>query len=389
MSNTIGAVIAGGDFQALGVLRTLARKSIPVILLDHELGISRFSKYQKKFCKSPNPSNPDIYVDFLIRTAIKERIEGWVIYPNSDLIVYILSRYRERLENYYRIPTPCWDVIRNLYIKRETYEIAEKNGISIPKTYNKYSLGLLLEEDLRYPVIIKPSIRDHFYPRFKTKAFRVNNKEELIKIYKRVNQTITSDEILVQDFIPGGPRNLYSYCPFFKNGKVIAGLAANRTRQHPMEFGHASTYVELVDIPELKSVAEKFLNLINYYGIAEVEFMRDPRDNQYKLLEVNPRIWGWHTLAIAAGVDLPYFLYQDLLGEDMDVPFSLNHVKWVRLITDIPTSFREIMKGNMGIGDYIASMKGKKTEPVLSLKDPLPFIAEIALLPYLWAKKGF
>ncbi len=389
LSNGIGAVIAGGDFQALGLLRTLAMKSIPILLLDHELGISRFSKYQKKFYKSPNPSNSDTYVDFLIRISKKERIEGWVIYPNSDLIVCILSRYKERLENYFRIPTPCWEVIRNVYIKRNTYEIAEQNGIPVPKIYNRYSLEQLLEEDLRYPVVIKPSIRDHFFPVFKLKAFRVNNKEELIKIYKRVNQIITSDEIIVQDFIPGGPKNLYSYCPFFKNGKVIAGLAARRGRQHPMEFGHASTYAELVDIPELRSTAEKFLKLINFYGIAEVEFMRDPRDSQYKLLEVNPRIWGWHTLAIAAGIDLPYFLYQDLLGKDLDVPFSLNHVKWVRLITDIPTSFYEIIKGNLGMGDYIASMKGKKIEAVFSHKDPFPFIAEIALLPYLWAKKGF
>lgn len=389
MANRIGAIIAGGDFQALGVLRTLAQKGIPVIVLDNVLCISRYSRFCKKFYRSPDPLESDNYVDFLIQLVKKEGIQGWVIYPNSDLTVYILSRYKKTLENYYRIPTPRWDVIRNVYIKRETYQIAEKNGIPIPKLYDKYSLGQLLEEDLRYPVVIKPSIRDHFYPWFKIKAFRVNNKEELIKTYKPVNRIIASDEILVQDFIPGGPKNLYSFCPFFKNGKAIIGVAGKRTRQHPMEFGHASTYVELVDIPELRSIAEKFLSLIDYYGIAEVEFMRDPRDNQYKLLEVNPRVWGWHTLAIAAGVDLPYFLYQDLLGERIKVTFSNYHTKWVRLITDIPTAFLEIMKGNVSMGEYIASMKGKKTDAVLSIKDPLPFLAELALLPYLWAKKGF
>jgi predicted ATP-grasp superfamily ATP-dependent carboligase len=129
--------------------------------------------------------------------------------------------------------------------------------------------------------------------------------------------------------------------------------------------------------------------LINYYGIAEVEFMRDPRDNQYKLLEVNPRVWGWHSLAIAAGVDLPYLLYKDLLGERIDVPLSNNHLKWIRLTTDIPTAYYEIIRGNMTLKDYIATVKGKKTEAVFSLKDPLPFFVEIVLLPYLWAKRGF
>lgn len=34
MSKKIGAIITGGDFQGLGVLRTLAKKDIPIILLD-------------------------------------------------------------------------------------------------------------------------------------------------------------------------------------------------------------------------------------------------------------------------------------------------------------------------------------------------------------------
>ncbi len=246
-----------------------------------------------------------------------------------------------------------------------------------------------MDSNLSYPLVIKPSIRDHFFPLTGIKAFRVNTKEELKKTYQRVHKVIGPEEILVQDFIPGGPENLYSFCPFIKNGKVITGVAARRARQHPMDFGHASTYVELVDIPELRAISEKFLGLIDFYGIAEVEFMRDPRDHKYKLLEVNPRVWGWHTLAIAAGVDLPYLLYLDMIGEDIEVPSSIKQMKWVRLITDVPTAFIEIVRGNIRLRDYISSMKGKKEEAVFSLRDPLPFLAEIALAPYLWQKRGF
>lgn len=236
MPDKIGAVITGGDFQGLGVLRTLARKNIPIILLDHELCISRYSKYKKKFYKSPDPSETDAYVDFLINIAKKEGIEGWVIYPNSDLTVGVLSQHRETLKGYYRIPTPSWDVIQNIYFKKKTYEVAQKNGIPIPKLYERYDLEQLLEEDIEYPVIIKPSVRDNFFPKFRKKAFRINNEKELIKTYERVNRVIDSDEILIQDFIPGGPKNLYSYCPFIRNGKVITGIAGKRKRQHPMEF---------------------------------------------------------------------------------------------------------------------------------------------------------
>jgi predicted ATP-grasp superfamily ATP-dependent carboligase len=238
-------------------------------------------------------------------------------------------------------------------------------------------------------VVIKPSIRDHFYNKTKIKAFLINNRDELKKIYNKVSFVIDPSEILIQDFIPGGPKQLYSFCPFFKEGMVVTSIMARRARQHPMDFGHATTFAELVDIPEMQSIAEKFLTLIGYYGIGEVEFMQDPRDGKFKLIEVNARPWGWHTLAIAAAVDLPYLLYQDMVGEKIVMPAPLKNMKWVRSITDIPTVFAEIIKGNMKFSDYLKSMKGKKEFAVFSLDDPLPFFMEIAMSPYLWSKKGF
>ena len=389
MTNKPGAVITGGDFQGLGVLRTLGRKGIPVIVLDSDHCIGQYSRFKKKFLKSPHPSQNESYVQFLIDLAKSEKIYGWVIFPNSDEAVYVLSKYKEVLGEFYRIPTPCWEVIQNVYIKEKTYQFAEKHGIPIPKTFYPKNVSELLALDLPFPAVIKPSIRDHFYNQIKIKAFKINNKEDLIKTYKWVCSIIDPSEVIVQDFIPGGPKNLYSFCPFMKDSKVLASIMARRTRQHPMDFGHASTFVELVDIPEMKRIGEKFLQLINFYGIAEVEFMRDPRDNQFKLLEVNPRVWGWHSLAIGAGVDFPYLLYQDMIGEKVEVSLPLNHLKWVRLTTDIPTVFLEIFKGKMKLSEYITSMKGKKKDAVLSLTDPLPFIAEVALIPYLWRKRGF
>ena len=389
MTEKVGAVITGGDFQALGVLRTLARRDIPVILLDSDHCITRYSRFKKRFFKSPPPSETGSYVSFLVDLAKREKIHGWVIFPNSDEAVYALSKNKDILEEFYKIPTPLWETIRNVYIKKNTYQLAEKNGIPVPKTYYPENLEELIEWDLHFPVVIKPSIRDNFYSKVKIKAFRINNKNELIKTYQRVCSIIDPSEVLVQEFIPGGANQLYSFCPFFKNAKTVCAITARRARQHPMDFGQASTFAEIVDVPELASISEKFLSLIGYYGIAEVEFMKDPRNGKYKLLEINPRVWGWHTLAIGAGVDLPYLLYQDMIGEEIKVQRPSNHIRWVRLLTDIPTAFAEIAKGNMRISDYVASMKGKKEFAVFCLDDPLPFVLEMAMIPYLWKKRGF
>ena len=278
MSVKIGAVITGGDFQGLGAIRTLAKKDIPIILLDSDYCISRFSRYKKKYVKAPDPSKAESYCNFLIDVAKKEKINNWVIFPNSDETVYVLSKYKDILKEYFRIPTPGWEVIQNVYIKKNTYQIAEKNNIHIPKTYYPVNIEELLELKLNFPLVIKPSIRDHFYNKVKIKAFRIKNREELVEKFRFVSSIIEPSEVLVQELIPGGPDNLYSFCPFFKNGKVITSIMARRTRQHPMDFVHASTFAELVEEPEMYEISEKFLKLINYYGLGEVEYMKDHRD---------------------------------------------------------------------------------------------------------------
>ena len=53
---------------------------------------------------------------------------------------------------------------------------------------------------------------------------------------------------------------------------------------------------------------------LGFHGLSQVEFKRDARDGAYRLMEVNPRLWQWHGLAAACGVDLPRIAYWDLLG---------------------------------------------------------------------------
>ena len=108
---------------------------------------------------------PSITLDEQMRVypivlAKKKKIKGWVIFPNNDDAVYVLSRYKNALSEYYRIPTPSWDVIKNIHIKKNTYQLAEKHGIPIPKTYYPRDLQELLAWDLEFPLVIKPSIKE-------------------------------------------------------------------------------------------------------------------------------------------------------------------------------------------------------------------------------------
>src|SRR5207244_4418476 len=151
------------------------------------------------------------------------------------------------------------------------------------------------------------------------------------------------EQILLQQIIPGDGRRQISYCAFFRDGKAHSSLIACRARQHPREFGRAATYVESIDLPEVEQLSVRFLKAIDYYGLVEVEFKQDPRDGEYKLLDVNARTWGFHSLGLAAGVDFAYLQYADQVGEFVEPARGKAGVGWLRLITDVPTAMSDII----------------------------------------------
>ena len=73
--------------------------------------------------------------------------------------------------------------------------------------------------------------------------------------------------------------------------------------------------------------------------------MRDRRDGLLKLLDVNPRVWGWHSLCQRAGVDFPYLAYGFARAEPVPPATAQPGVRWLRLSTDLPTSLSEIARG--------------------------------------------
>lgn len=388
-NSQIGAVILGGDFQGLGIIRCLQEHNVPVFVVDYEFGIAKYSRFVKRSVYEPKLLDENYFTDFLIGLAQKHNLKGWVLYATKDEMLKIISMNLSKLLEWFKVPLPGWNVVQKFYFKEQTYKIAHSIGIPIPKIYDHLSINDLLSQNLKFPLVLKPSFKEKYYPVTKKKAIRVNNIDELKKEYSEMNAIIDTSEIVVQEMIEGGTKNLFSYATYFDGEKSIGGMTAVRLRQHPMDFGHATTYAVSVNKPELFDMGNKILKAIGYRGIAEVEFMWDDREKVFKFIEINGRFWGWHTLAREAGINFPYILYKHMLGQVITAKEAEINAKWVRLLTDLPTVFQEIIKGRFTLKEYFYSMKGKKRFAVFSINDPLPFFIEILLIPYLWIKRGF
>lgn len=384
-----GAVVIGGDYQGLAIVRSLGGRGIPICVLDDEHSISRFSRYTKFGIRVPDLRDESATIETLKSVGKQLNLKGWVLFATRDEIVAALSRHRASLAEFFRVPTPAWDTIQWMWDKRNTYKLARDLKIPIPESWVPDNPDDVEKITTPFPLALKPAIKEHFVYTTRVKAWRANNKTELRELLQRADSVSAPGETIVQDLIPGDGRHQFGYCAFFKDGKAVGSMVTRRRRQHPHEFGRASTYVETIDLPALESLSERFLREINYYGLVEVEFKLDPRDGQFKLLDVNPRTWGYHSLGVSAGVDFPYLLYRDQIGVPTEPCRAKPGVSWIRLLTDFPTGVMDVGSGRLTLKEYIGSLRNFDTEAVFSRKDPMPGIVECALLPYLAMRRGF
>jgi predicted ATP-grasp superfamily ATP-dependent carboligase len=385
----LGAVIVGGDFHGLGIARSLGRHGVPVCIVDDEYSIGRFSKYTTLSVAAPNLRDADATVTFLIDTGLRLNLQGWVLFPTRDEHVAAFARHRDDLSKVFRVPTPAWDVVKWAWDKWNTYCLAQKLGIPIPRTWRPANLDDIDKIDAEFPLGVKPAVKEDFFYATKAKAWRAESRDQLKSLFAKASGHVGSNAVLVQEIIPGDGRCQFSSCMFFKDGQAVGNMAAQRWRQHPPEFGRAATFVESLELPEIDELTLCFLRAINYYGLAEVEYKLDPRDGKFKLLDVNVRTWGFHSLGAAAGVDFSYLLYADQVGETVARCHGRPGVGWIRMVTDLPTSVGGIFGGRLTVGAYLKSLKNFETESVFSREDILPSLAEIVLIPYLTAKRGF
>jgi len=388
-AHEVGAVVIGGDFQGLGIVRSLGHHQVPVGLIDNEASIARFSRYASFAERVSAFGDAARTVEILLDLARKRDLQGWVLYPTRDETVAAISEFKTELEKVYRVPTACWNTIKNIWDKRNTYDLAERLGIPAPRTHRIRDKKDLDHLDVIFPVAIKPAIKEHFVYETSVKAWRANNRAELKEFFDRASQFMPVEELLIQDLIPGDGSNQYSYCAFFKQGQAISKLVACRRRQHPIEFGKSSTYVESIELPLLEEYSERFLRAIDYYGLVELEYKYDTRDGQYYLLDVNGRTWGYHTIGRRAGVDFPYLLFLDQLNKPVEQSRGRSGIRWIRLVTDLPVGLLGILQGKLHTGAYLRSLREFDEEAVFSRDDPIPGLVEIALIPYLAIKRGF
>ena len=336
------AVVDVGWVNGLAAIRSLGRAGIRVLAVDHRPSALGFrSKYAERFV-SPDPFEDEHrFVNFI------RALGDVVVFPTHDDSLNAIARYADDLE--VRAPFPAWDVLERVQSKRVQLETAQAAGLDIPQL-----------DPGAFPVIVKPDRSVEFKRRYRRQAFRCETQAELDDALAK------ADEFgpIVQDFIPGGDETLYTVGSYISRDRSVLGTFCGRKlRQTPRGIGTCRVG-EAVWEQDAVDAALELLRAFDFHGLSQVEFKRDPRDGRFKLMEINPRLWQWHGLATACGVDLPRIAYADLVG-DAPPPAQMNgHGKrWA--ITLLP-------------GERPTPQRPPYVDAVFAVDDPKPGLVHLA-----------
>lgn len=370
-----GALILGGAHVSIALARSLGRQGIPVWLLANH-PIARFSRYVRRSFPWPGGDHPEA-LPALLDIAARHDLRGWVLLPTGDQDMRMVAENHAALSAHFRMLTPDWETARWMFDKRLTYRRAAELGIDRPWTVVPQGAEDLAAIDCPFPVILKPAYRWGDDAFTLAKAWRANDREALLSLYKEAAALIGAEAVLLQECIEGAGDTQYSYAGVWKDGVALAALVARRTRQHPIDFGRSSTFVESIVQDEIEDAACRFLRSLNYSGVAEVEFKYDARERRYKLLDVNSRFWTWHGIGARAGTDFGHLAWRAALDMEIAPCSARAGVAWLHGSRDLVAAWQEMRAGRLTLGRYLKGLAQPIVFANLALDDPMPALAEI------------
>ncbi|MFM7272758.1 MAG: ATP-grasp domain-containing protein, partial [Gammaproteobacteria bacterium] len=230
----------------------------------------------------------------------------------------LVLKHRAALPASCVMPFTDLQTLMRLSHKGELVRLAARVGVKCPDTRffeNASELDPASVTD--YPAVLKPCLsRIDLGTKWLNTAVRiVHNRQELTSALGS-RPEFRSHPFMLQSFIPGTGAGVFA---LYDRGREVATFAHRRLREKPPAGGVSVLSESAEPVPAALASARKLLGAVDWHGVAMVE-MRVAHDGTPYLMEVNTRLWGSLQLAIDAGVDFPWLLYQVANNQEPVVP---------------------------------------------------------------------
>ena len=320
------------------------------------------------------------YRDALLGLAARPDVK--TIVPIRPEDTYVFSKYEDEFEEYVSLVTPPMDVLRRAHDRILLAEAAERAGVPIPETR-------LMEEvdDWSEELIIKSRynlLADEYVD-------CEPNRSEIVKTVKHLRPGETPDfaairgemkhDPIVQAFVP--IEDEYMFAGLYDHGEPLATFQHKQIRGNSYTGG-GGVYRESCYIEELERVARDLLAELNWHGLACIEYMQDAETGEFKITEINPRMWQSLPATVRMGADFPwwYWLQANGRADEIEPGYELgvgSHLLYGELgyflsILNEESPLVEKPKLRHAAWEILASCYEQPNFDYLRLDDPGPFV---------------
>lgn len=318
-------VVLGSDINTYTMARSyyeLFHKKVKVIGKE-EMKFTKDSNildisYDEKLRESAG------FVNCLVNYAKAKKAKNKILLiPTHDIYLKLMALNKKLLEKYYIFNIPSLEIAQAFLDKESFYTKYKDMGLIFPKTFFfDCKKEKKAKVDMPFPIIIKPSNgieynKNHFVGR--AKVYKVKNQAEMDEVITRIIKSGYKGKLILQELVLGDDSTLFD-CLFYVSKKkkpVLCTFAQIGLQERdPLMVGNCTVlingYSQYKGVKEVIDNIKHFLEKIGYQGYAEIDLKYDLKDQQFKVLEINPRQGRCAYYLTATGNNLIKILIDDL-----------------------------------------------------------------------------
>lgn len=295
----------------------------------------------------------------------------------SDGQARFLAAHADVLAGAFRFQTNRRELVAVLTNKQRLHELCVRLGIPTPRSYfpaHREELADLMPQ-LRFPVLLK-GIHTRAVERRTGRAMALaTTASHLRELYDDM-EVDGRRTVMVQEHISGKAETRWMFNGYFdRSRKCLFAITGLKLRENPISGGSASL-AECRWNERLATEASEFLGAVGYHGPVDMDYRYDPRTDEYRLLDVNPRMGAaFRTFVDEQGWDVARVMYADLDGIDVVTGAPREGRRWLVESSDVVASLSYARAGQLGLRSWLRSFRDVEELAWFSRDDPRPLLS--------------
>jgi D-aspartate ligase len=362
----------------VAAIRTLGRLGVPVYAITEDrLTPAALSRYcTGRFVWRVSGREEPGYLARRLCEVGQRLGRRAVVVPVDDEAAVLVAEYADELSEYFIFPRIESGLPRTLASKQRLFELCRQHDVPAPASACPATGTELAEfaSAAAFPVVVKTA-----EPWTRRRAPVVSYTTVMHTAGELLAAAPSGHGeppgMIVQEYIPRHQAEdwiVHLYCD--ANSDCLLMFTGVKVRSWPPHNG-ATACAYALGNPELAQLAERFCKEIGFRGIADLDWRRDLRDGQYKLVDFNPRVGNQFRLfETEQGIDVVRALHLDLTGRTVP-PGAVRSGRRI-IVEHIDMLARLAYRGGSG---YLAAPPPPRPSATelawLAKDDPLPFLA--------------